>query len=67
MKKCHPLGKSISQKPHESSVAEKKLLSPLKLTTGVNWTIHLWLGTTFVAGIAGFLLVPPEIPEKVVD
>ena len=22
----------------------------LKLTTGVNWTIHLWLGTTFVAG-----------------
>jgi hypothetical protein len=42
----------------------------LKLTTGVNWTIHLWLGTTFVAGIAGFLLsfllVPPEMPEKVV-
>jgi hypothetical protein len=43
----------------------------LKLTTGVNWTIHLWLGTTFVAGIASFLLtfllVPPEIPEKVVE
>jgi len=43
----------------------------LKLTTGVNWTIHLWLGTTFVAGIASFLLsfllIPPEIPEKVVD
>jgi hypothetical protein len=42
----------------------------LKLTSGVNWTIHLWLGTTFVAGIAGFslsfLLVPPEVPEKVV-
>ena len=40
----------------------------LKLTTGVNWTIHLWLGTTFVAGIAGFLLsfllVPPEVPGK---
>lgn len=40
----------------------------LKLTSGVNWTIHLWLGTTFVAGIAGFLLsfllIPPEIPEK---
>jgi len=43
----------------------------LKLTTGVNWTIHLWLGTTFVAGIAdlllSFLLIPLEIPEKVVD
>ncbi len=43
----------------------------LKLTTGVNWTIHLWLGTTFVAGIASFLLsfllVPPEMPEKVVE
>jgi hypothetical protein len=43
----------------------------LKLTTGVNWTIHLWLGTTFVAGIASFLLsfllIPPEIPEKVVN
>ena len=43
----------------------------LKLTTGVNWTIHLWLGTTFVAGIASFLLsfllVPPEVPEKVVE
>ncbi len=43
----------------------------LKLTTGVNWSIHLWLGTTFVAGIASFLLsfllVPPEIPEKDVD
>ncbi len=35
-----------------------------------DWTIHLWLGTTFVAGIAGFLLsfflVPPEVPEKAV-
>ena len=43
----------------------------LKLTTGVNWTIHLWLGTTFVAGIASFLLsfllVPPEVPEKVAE
>jgi hypothetical protein len=43
----------------------------LKLTTGVNWTIHLWLGTTFVAGIAGFLLsfllVPPELPEKATE
>jgi hypothetical protein len=37
----------------------------------VNWTIHLWLGTTFVAGIAGslmsFLLIPPEIPKKAAE
>lgn len=43
----------------------------LKLTSGVNWTIHLWLGTTFVAGIAGlllsFLLVPPEVPGKATE
>ena len=43
----------------------------LKLTYGVNWTIHLWLGTTFVAGIVGFLLsfllVPPRVPEDVVE
>lgn len=43
----------------------------LKLTSGVNWTIHLWLGTTFVAGIAGllltFLLVPPEMPGKAAE
>lgn len=40
----------------------------LQLTTGVNWTIHMWLGTTFVAGITGFLLsyllVPPQIPVE---
>jgi hypothetical protein len=43
----------------------------LKLTSEVNWTIHLWLGTTFVAGIAGFLLtfllIPPEMPEKAAE
>jgi hypothetical protein len=44
----------------------------LKLTSGVYWTIHLWLGSTVVAGIAGWLLsyilVPPQIPaEKQVE
>jgi hypothetical protein len=38
----------------------------LKLTTGVYWTIHLWLGVTLVAGAFGFLLsfllVPPPLP-----
>jgi hypothetical protein len=40
----------------------------LTFTTGVNWTIHLWLGSTVVAGITGFLLsyilVPPYIPGE---
>ncbi len=40
----------------------------LELTTGVNWSIHLWLGSTVVAGIAGcllsYLVVPPVIPEE---
>lgn len=40
----------------------------LKLTTGVNWSIHLWLGSTVVAGIVGclvsYLVVPPVIPEE---
>ncbi|HLZ80580.1 MAG TPA: hypothetical protein VKP04_03040 [Ktedonobacteraceae bacterium] len=40
----------------------------LMLTTGVVWTIHLWLGSTIVAGIAGwllsYLLVPPQIPGE---
>ncbi|HLQ30028.1 MAG TPA: hypothetical protein VK140_12425 [Ktedonobacteraceae bacterium] len=38
----------------------------LIFTTGIFWTIHLWLGSTVVAGIAGWLLsyilVPPQIP-----
>ena len=40
----------------------------LIFTTGISWTIHLWLGSTVAAGIAGwllsFLLVPPQIPEE---
>ncbi|HZT98722.1 MAG TPA: hypothetical protein VFA10_03625, partial [Ktedonobacteraceae bacterium] len=40
----------------------------LLLTTGVNWSIHLWLGSAVVAGIAGwlvsYLVVPPIIPEE---
>jgi hypothetical protein len=40
----------------------------LTLTTGVNWTIHLWLGSTVVAGITGYalsyLLVPPMMPGE---
>ena len=43
----------------------------LMLTTGIFWTIHLWLGSTVVAGIAGWLLsymlVPPRIPGEVVS
>jgi hypothetical protein len=39
----------------------------LFLTTGVNWSIHLWLGSTVVAGITGcllsYLLLPPAISE----
>jgi hypothetical protein len=41
----------------------------LELTTGVNWSIHLWLGSTVVAGITGYLLtyllVPPALPVEV--
>lgn len=41
----------------------------LDITTGVEWTIHLWLGATVVTGIAGWLLsylvVPPQIPAVV--
>lgn len=40
----------------------------LKLTSGVYWTIHLWLGTTLVAGMVGFmlsyLLLPPAVPGE---
>jgi Tol biopolymer transport system component len=35
----------------------------LQLTQGIDWTIHLWLGSIFLAGLSGlfvsFLLVPP--------
>ena len=37
-------------------------------TTGIAWTVHLWLGSTVVAGIAGwlvsYLLVPPQVPGE---
>ena len=37
-------------------------------TTGITWTVHLWLGSTVVAGIAGwllsYLLVPPALPAE---
>lgn len=39
----------------------------LQLTVGMQWIIHLWLGSTVAAGIFGllisYLLVPPHIPE----
>lgn len=38
----------------------------LLLTGGMWWTIHMWLGVTFMGGIAGlgmsYLLAPPAIP-----
>jgi hypothetical protein len=38
----------------------------LELTSGVKWSVHLWLGSTFAAGLAGlflsYLLIPPAIP-----
>ena len=40
----------------------------LEITTGISWSIHLWLGSTVVAGIIGvllsLLLVPPQIPDE---
>jgi hypothetical protein len=37
-------------------------------TTGITWTVHLWLGSTIVAGIAGwllsYLLLPPALPAE---
>lgn len=38
----------------------------LELTSGVKWSVHLWLGSTFAAGLASlflsYLLIPPAIP-----
>lgn len=38
----------------------------LQLTTGIQWTIHLWLGSVVAAGICGLLLsyvlIPPPLP-----
>jgi hypothetical protein len=28
----------------------------LMITNGITWTIHLWLGSSFMAGVLGFLL-----------
>ena len=40
----------------------------LQLIGGIWWTIHLWLGACFMAGIVGlglsYLLAPPAIPAK---
>lgn len=40
----------------------------IELTMGIGWSIHMWMGTTFVAGITGFalsyLLLPPKLPEE---
>jgi hypothetical protein len=40
----------------------------LMLTTGIIWTIHLWLGSCIVAGVVGlvlsYLLVPPQGPTE---
>lgn len=40
----------------------------LAFTTGISWSIHLWLGSTVVTGITGwlmsYLLVPPVLPAE---
>jgi hypothetical protein len=40
----------------------------LLATVGLWWTIHMWLGVTFMAAVTGFglsyLVVPPAIPGK---
>ena len=41
---------------------------PLILTGGIIWRIHMWLGVSILAGLAGLgpslLLVPPSIPRE---
>src|SRR2546421_2317997 len=43
----------------------------LLFITGIAWTIHLWLGSTIVTGIAGwllsYLLIPPQVPGETVS
>jgi hypothetical protein len=34
----------------------------LILTSGISWSIHLWLGSTLLAGIAGLLLSYVRVP-----
>jgi hypothetical protein len=40
----------------------------LAITTGIVWTIHLWLGCIFIAGVTSwletFLLAPPQTPAE---
>jgi len=40
----------------------------LLLTDGIQWTIHLWTGATFLAGVIGWLLsylvAPPPLPSE---
>ncbi|MFL5660535.1 MAG: hypothetical protein ACJ8BW_04210, partial [Ktedonobacteraceae bacterium] len=40
----------------------------LELTSGVKWSVNLWLGSTFAAGLASlflsYLLIPPTIPAS---
>ncbi len=42
-------------------------LAGLVATTGLYWNIHMWLGVTFISGIAGLCLsyisVPPPLPD----
>jgi hypothetical protein len=40
----------------------------VQATTGIAWTIHLWLGSVFMAGVLGLLMtylaVPPVVPVE---
>jgi len=43
----------------------------LLLTTGINWSVHLWMGSIFVSGLTGlllsYLLVPPQLPTEAIE
>lgn len=43
----------------------------LEITMGISWSIHLWLGSTVVAGIIGvllsLLLAPPKLPHEMLE
>jgi hypothetical protein len=38
----------------------------LQLSAGISWTVHLWAGAIFLAGVMGllasYLVVPPKSP-----
>jgi hypothetical protein len=38
------------------------------LTAGIVWRVHMWLGASFLSGVAGlglsFLLAPPAVPAE---